>query len=83
MQPTVWHLLALRKPKENFSAFSKRDQSKWYSFDGGLNVPRYSSGQPKLTSFIVAERLVEIVQFLRKIFSFEKGVDCAFFGIYS
>jgi hypothetical protein len=46
------------------------------------NIP-YSCGQPKPTTFIVAERLVEIVQFCGIIFSFEKGVNCTFFGIFS
>ena len=43
----------------------------------------YSCGQPKPTTFIVAKWLMEIVQFCRIIFSFAKGVDCAFFGIFS
>jgi hypothetical protein len=43
----------------------------------------YSSGQPKPASFIVAEQLVEIVQLLQIIFSFERGVNDTFFGIFS
>jgi hypothetical protein len=43
----------------------------------------YSSGQPKPATLIVAERVVEIVQFCGIIFSFGKGVDCTFFGIFS
>ena len=42
----------------------------------------YSSGQPKPTTFIVAEWLVEIVQFRRIIISFAKWVDCTFFRIF-
>ena len=43
----------------------------------------YSSGQPKPANFIVAEQLMEVVLFLRIIFSFEKGVNCTFFSIFS
>jgi hypothetical protein len=43
----------------------------------------YSSGQPKPASFIVAEQLVEIVQLFQIIFSFERGVNGTFFGIFS